>query len=261
MIAYSDHGNGDPILLIHGFCETKELWSDFEKTLSQTHRVITVDLPGFGESERLIEENTTIEDLGTSVIELLYDLDIKETVIIGHSLGGYVALAMIEEKPAICKGLCMFHSTAFADTEEKKENRDKTLDFIRRQGVASFITAFVPSLFYSSSRERLASQIKKLQAIAMKTPEFTIFEVTKAMRNRKDRIQVLESITAPVLYIIGEDDLAIPLELSKKQMSIAPDSRNLILEKTGHMGMYEQPEMTLNALQRFVKTAYEEISF
>ena len=260
MIAYSDQGNGSPLLFIHGFCENKELWTDFERVLNHTNRVITVDLPGFGESERLIEDNTKIEDLASSVLELLENLNIPEIVIIGHSLGGYVALAMIEKKPAICKGLCMFHSTAFADTEEKKQNRDKTLDFIRRQGVTSFIIAFVPSLFFPNNRARLSSEIENLQNIAMRTSEYTVNVITMAMRNRKDRTHVLKSISAPVLYLIGKEDLAVPFELSEKQMNIAKNSQNLVLENTGHMGMYEQQETTLNAIQRFAKNAYEKIN-
>ena len=261
MIAYSDQGNGSPVLLIHGFCETKELWTDFEKTLSISNRVISVDLPGFGESERLIEEGMSIEDLADSVLELLERLNISETVIVGHSLGGYVALAMIEQEPLICKGLCMFHSTAFSDTEEKKENRDKTLDFIKRQGLPSFITAFVPSLFYPENRERLVKEIQELQDTAITTSEYTVHEITLAMRNRKERIHILESIAVPVLYIIGQDDLAVPFALSEKQMNIAKNSSQLILEKTGHMGMYEKRETTLNALQRFVKKTYEKVNF
>lgn len=261
MIAYSDQGNGSPILFIHGFCETKELWSDFERILSGTHRIITVDLPGFGESERLLEDQMSIEDLADSVLQLLNSLDIREIVIIGHSLGGYVALSMIEKQASICKGLCMFHSTAFADTEEKKLNRDKTLDFISRQGVQSFITAFVPSLFYPNNRERLKSEIESLQQIAMQTSEYAVHEITMAMRNRKDRTHVLKSITAPVLYIIGKDDLAVPLAMSEKQINIAVNSRSLILENTGHMGMYERRETTLNAIQRFAKKAYEKVHF
>ncbi len=260
MIAYSDQGHGSPILFIHGFCETKELWTDFERTLSETNRILSVDLPGFGESERLIEEGMTIEDLAESVLELLTSLQIAEIVIIGHSLGGYVALAMIEKQPSICRGLGMFHSTAFADTEEKKNNRDKTLDFIKRRGVKSFIIAFVPSLFFPDNRERLNSEIASLQEIAMKTSEYTVHQITLAMRNRKDRTHVLESFSAPVLYIIGKDDLAVPLAMSEKQMDLAPNSRGLILENTGHMGMYERSETTLNAIQRFVKKAYEKIT-
>ena len=260
MIAYSDQGNGSPILFIHGFCETKELWTDFERILANTNRIISVDLPGFGESERLIEDNMSIEDLADSVLELLKALNLEEIVIVGHSLGGYVALAMIEKQLSICKGLCMFHSTAFADTEEKKQNRDKTLDFIKRQGVKSFILAFVPSLFFPNNRDRLVSEIESLQAIAMKTSEYTVNEITLAMRNRKDRTPVLESLSAPVLYIIGKNDLAIPLAISEKQMNIATDSRSLILDNTGHMGMYERRETTLNAIQRFVKKAYEKVT-
>jgi len=258
MIAYSDQGNGSPILFIHGFCETKELWTEYNHILAHTNRVISVDLPGFGESERLIEDSMSIEDLADSVLELLDSLNLEELVIVGHSLGGYVALAMAEKRPAICSGLCMFHSTAFADTEEKKLNRDKTLDFIHRQGIESFVTAFVPSLFYPSNRERLEAEIKNLQSIAMQTTEYTVNEITLAMRNRKDRTHILKSISAPVLYIIGKEDLAVPFEMSEKQMNLAANSRSLILEHTGHMGMYEQRETTLNAIQRFVKNAYEK---
>lgn len=257
MIAYTDSGHGNPLVFIHGFCETKALWADFEKELSKSNRIICVDLPGFGESQRLLEEPASIEFLADRVLDLLRELNLSKVALIGHSLGGYVALAMIEKQPEVCTGLCMFHSTAFADTPEKQENRDKTLDFIQRQGVETFLIAFIPSLFFPENRNYLQMEIEDLKTMALQTPLATVNAITLAMRNRKDRISVLENITAPVLYIVGKNDLAVPFELSEKQMTLAPNSTALVLEQTGHMGMLEKKKETLEAIHNFAQNCYE----
>ncbi|MBY0425744.1 MAG: alpha/beta hydrolase [Cytophagales bacterium] len=250
-LAYTDSGNGIPLVLLHGFCESKELWTEFSIELSQYFRVITVDLPGFGESTQL--KITQMETLAESIYALLEDLRITKCVMVGHSLGGYVSLAFAESHPDYLLGLGLFHSTVFADPEEKKLNRNKTIEFLKANGVPAFIEPFVPGLFYPKFRKNHADAIHKLIDIGLKTSASAIIATTEAMRDRKDRSEVIKSLNVPVLYIIGKNDNAVPLESSLLQIALPQTAHVLILDDTAHMGMFERKKETFQFLKGFVE--------
>src|SRR6185295_19424601 len=141
-IYYEEKGNGRPLVLIHGFCETHEIWDRFAENLSGAFRVLLPDLPGFGKSS-IPPTPFTVRDIGLLMLSWLDELQLEAPVIIGHSLGGYVVLAMANAQPGRFPGFGLFHSTAYADSEEKKENRNKVIDFVGRNGVQPFIDSYV----------------------------------------------------------------------------------------------------------------------
>lgn len=181
-IHYTDEGSGTPLLFIHGFCETQQMWEDFKKPFLESHRVITIDLPGFSESP-LPNYDFRIADIAKAVISFLQSLEINQVTVIGHSLGGYVTLEMAKQNPYLLKGFCLFHSTALADDEEKKDSRNKTIDFVKKRGVKLFAESFVPSLFYQKNRKRLSNTIDGVVKIASETQLETLVAYTKAMRD------------------------------------------------------------------------------
>ncbi len=123
-------GEGNPVILIHGFCETFAIWKPLVNKLAFSHKVITLDLPGFGKSP-LPESPFSITDIADQVHLWLLEKNLLGSIIIGHSLGGYVALALAEKYPDSIKGFGLMHSTAFADDEEKKHSRNKTIEFVK----------------------------------------------------------------------------------------------------------------------------------
>jgi len=155
----------------------------------------------------------------------------------------------------------MFHSTAFADTDEKKENRDKLVSFIQRNGVELFAKSFVQPLFYRHRREEFAKEIAALQETVIKTSKEAIFGSIEAMKSRPDRTEVLKKANYPVLYIIGNQDLAVPLEQSKAQCYIAQDSTAYFLENVAHMGMIEERAKTTETLKYFTEKCQNESLF
>lgn len=250
-LSYTDTGEGEVVVLIHGFCESRSLWKNFEDELSSKYRVICPDLPGFGES-RLAVDTVSMEYFAQEIKAFLDVLNIEKYILIGHSLGGYVALAFAEMFPLSLKGMGLFHSTAYADTEEKKINRDKTINFIEENGVDVFALAFVPPLFNPDSRNRYSEEIEAITKVAKNTDPLAVIETTKAMRDRIDRSKVMSQLKVPVLYIIGKEDNAVPLEVSMKQCSLPSDSVVHILEGCGHMGMVEKKTETIKAIDNFV---------
>jgi pimeloyl-ACP methyl ester carboxylesterase len=251
-LSYNDTGSGLPLVLIHGFCESKELWKDFEEKFSADYRVITPDLPGFGASP-LKRKEINMRYMAEAVHELLVSLNIEKCVMVGHSLGGYVTLAFAEKYENMLHGIGLFHSSAFPDSLEKKKSRNKTIEFIEKHGAEAFAASFVSPLFYPANRERLKSEIEFLTKIAASTSAESIIAATKAMRDRKNRTEVLKNIKAPVLFIIGEDDPAIPLDASLEMCDMPGRAVKHILSQTGHIGMYEKKEETLNIVGEFLR--------
>jgi pimeloyl-ACP methyl ester carboxylesterase len=252
-LAYNLTGTGEKYLtFIHGFCESKAIWNDFVPHFTENYRVLTLDLGGFGDSKDLLPEPCSIEALAEQVAELLRHLQIAKTSIVAHSLGGYVSLALAEKYPEFVEKLCLFHSTALADSPEKKEIRNKVIDFVQKVGVNQYIDSFVTPLFYTKRTQELVEAIKFVEEIGKKTPLQTIVAVVAAMRDRQDRLHVIKNASFPILYIIGKDDGAVSFESYQEQIQANPQIQSLVLEETAHMGMFERPQETLKALKQFL---------
>jgi pimeloyl-ACP methyl ester carboxylesterase len=250
MLEYNDTGHGFPLILIHGFCESRSLWKYCENDLAARFRVIVPDLPGFGES-RLEESEVSMEYFAERIKDLLDSLKIEKCIMIGHSLGGYITLAFAEKYEHYLNGMGLFHSTAFADAEEKKENRNKTIDFIQKHGVELFAQSFVPPLFSLGSKGRLKTEIEALIRTAASSSEQGVIETTKAMRDRKDRTNVLKNVRIPVLFVAGKLDNAVPMQKTLEQCHLPKHSIVHFLEGIGHMGMIENKEGSVKILINF----------
>lgn len=252
-LAYMEDGKGIPVVLLHGFCETKEIWNETISCLSKTARVIAPDLPGFGDNPAL-SSSVSIDTMAEDVYDFLQDLEIKEGIVVGHSLGGYISLALAEKYPEWIQGLCLFHSTALADTEEKKEKRNKTIVALENNGIEAYAGSFIRGLFYEPDNPRLKGTIETLMEDIAGTHLSTAIEVTKAMRDRPDRTQVLKNADYPVLFIAGKEDTAVPL-LTLQEQVFMPEGTVYFqaLLHTAHMGMFESKEETLEILSAFVK--------
>jgi pimeloyl-ACP methyl ester carboxylesterase len=249
MLNYKITGQGKVLVLIHGFCEDLTLWSNLHEELNDI-TVLSIDLPGFGASD--LVEDMTITGMANELNLLLEKLEIQECTMIGHSLGGYVALDFAERFTGKLTALGLFHSTAFEDSEEKKENRNKTFDFIEKHGVVNFANSFVSTLFYPENRTYFENQIEKLSDIVKKTSKSAVLQTTVAMRDRESKITVLEQLDVPVLFIVGKEDQAVPMQKSLEQCFIPKDSVVHFYNKTAHMGMFEKEKQTTLAIQNFL---------
>lgn len=246
-IFFRELGEGPPIILIHGFCETHEIWDGFDKKLSSYGRVISIDLPGFGKSP-LPKGPITIDLIAGIVLYWLKEKEIKEPVLVGHSLGGYVVLAMAAKDPEFCKKIVLFHSSVFDDSIEKRANRDKVIDFVTQHGVEPFVQTFVPSLFYNKAHP----EVERVRSMSAKTLLNTVVEYTKAMRDRPSREEFLEKHPYPILILAGEKDEIIPLDVSKKMASLGSKSILFALPNTGHIGMIESDLLAVEKIRWFI---------
>lgn len=249
-LAHRAIGQGPPVVLLHGFCETHEIWNRFLPLADEFHLLIP-DLPGFGNSA-LLPTPFSINDVASKVWAWLRSMNILSPVIVGHSLGGYVTLAMTHQSPEDVKGFCLFHSTAKADTEEKKANRNKVMAFVSKNGVAPYIDTFVPGLFFRKDDPAMTEVYK----IANGTRQDTLLAYAEAMRDRPDRTDVLSTFQGPILLVAGEKDDIIPLDTLMPQAVMPADGHLTILSGTGHMGMYESEARSREAVRRFLVSCH-----
>ncbi len=251
-IRYSDEGKGRAIVLLHGFPENLQIWQEFSKTLSKSFRVIAIDLPGMGESE-CIGYVHTMDLMAECVHAVMHELDLRRYVVVGHSMGGYVGLAFAELFPENLKGLCLFHSTALADSDEKKLDRDKASQTAKRH-TAQFLKVFAANLF----ADKDDPNIKKLQQITAGTSARGVVAALQGMKMRPSREIVLKFAQYPVLFIMGKKDALMNWEKLLPQTEIPRYKDVLLLEDAAHMGFYEEPKKTLRAVRKFAYRCFRE---
>ena len=248
MIHFFEKGSGQPLVLLHGFCESGQMWSYFSEALSDQFRVICPDLPGFGNSP-ISSNKISLEEVAVQLEEWLEENQIHQPIVIGHSLGGYVALALLELMGNQIKAIGLFHSTSFPDDQDKKEMRDRTILFLKKNGVEKFVTSFVPPLFPENRREELASEISLAIKDAKRSSLDGLIAYAGAMRDRKDRFEVVKNFIGPKLFIAGTEDGAVKIEASRAQQN--GFSHYVELQGVGHMGMLEEREKTLKVVREF----------
>lgn len=248
-ISFTDQGKGTTIVLLHGFLENQTMWNAFVPELAKKHRVITIDLLGHGQTECLGYVHS-MEDQADMLHSVLHELKIRKTVLVGHSMGGYVALAFAELYPDAMKGLVLLNSTSRADSDERKINRDRAIVAVK-QNYAAFVRMSIANLFSEDNRERLDEAIEKVKIEALKTPLQGIVAALEGMKIRKDREVILHFAPYPILLILGKkdgvliyDDNINQIEGTKVQLTTFDD---------GHMSHIENQDELMKVLLAYFK--------
>lgn len=249
-VAYQREGKGTPIVLLHGFCEDSRMWEDFSPDLlEEGFQVIRIDLPGFGQSAVIPE--VSIEGMAHAVQAVLEELQVAPVVMVGHSMGGYVGLAFARLFPQQLMGLGLFHSHPYADTEEKRAERQKSVAFIKRQGPVLFVKQMLPNLFAPSFARSNSFLLEKMIYRASHYEGEGIIAAQQAMAERADETATLEALEVPVLFIIGEEDQTVARDKNKAQ-TVLPDTASVhMLPKAAHMGMFEAKKDTQLMVRQF----------
>ena len=249
-ISYSDAGKGSAIVLLHGFLENKTMWQDLVPELSKKYRIIAIDLLGHGESECLGYVHS-MEDNADAVRSVLTKLRIRKAIFVGHSMGGYVALAFAEMYPTKVKGLILQNSTSKADSEEKKTNRDRAIKAVKKD-YTTFVRLSITNLFSEENRDKMIDEIEKVKIEALKTPLQGIVASLEGMKIRKDRETLLRSATFPMLLILGKKDCVLNYKDNLKQ--IENTNVKLVSFPAGHMSHIENREELKTVLLNFFKS-------
>ncbi|WP_223651920.1 alpha/beta fold hydrolase [Hymenobacter psoromatis] len=244
------------LLFLHGFAESREVWTDFTRPFPAGYRLLTPNLLGHG-TNRAPVPDFSMEAQARYVAGYLDQKGAAGPVlVVGHSMGGYVALALAERYPDRLAGLALLNSTAYPDTDEKRQNREKNIGFVARHGLDKFMGSFVRPLFAPANRDRLPEALALLEDIGKATPEATIAGALRGMAARPDRTAVLRAAPFPVLLVAGKHDVAVPLADSVAQAALPPLGAALFLEGSGHQAYLEQPEPTRRAMLALAEAVF-----
>lgn len=249
----ADTEKGDKcVVLLHGYMESMVIWDEFVYLLRDHVRVVTLDLPGHGVSI-VAGEVHTMEYLAECVALTMEALGIARYSVVGHSMGGYVALAMCELYADRLDSVVLLSSTTSADTQEKCERRRREIELIKA-GKKNMLARLVPHAgFAPQNDKRLADRIEDVEELVMITEDEGVMATLAGMIERKDRDDVLRKSPVPHMLIFGKWDAYIPLDVAEQLAAQHPEARVVWLENSGHMGFYEEPERCAEAILSMVQ--------
>jgi pimeloyl-ACP methyl ester carboxylesterase len=251
-IHFTDTGNGEVILLLHGYLESSEVWNGFAAKLSSEFRIIAVDLPGHGLSD-VYGEVHSIEFMADSIKELIAHLGINKVFMTGHSLGGYVTLAFLELHSAHLSGYCLFHSQPFADTPEAIEKRKREIDIVKMGKKNLMYPDNVIRMFAASNLEKFEKALQKSKEIASHIPGEGIIAVLNGMMMRPSRLSFMEEGKVPCLWILGTMDNYIPCDLIQSKVKLPTNAKVVVLNNSGHLGFIEEEELSVKIVIDFIR--------
>lgn len=250
-LSYLDEGKGQPLVLLHGLCFASSIWEKIIPELAKEYRVIAPDLRGHGQSAVPAPPYST-EQMADDIIGLLDALEIEKAAIFGHSLGGYITLAIAEKYPQRLTALSLVHSLSEPDPEEKKQVRQNNIGIIQEKGMPTFIEGLIPVLFAPENLDKLPEEVNFARELGLHTAAGGAIGSLYAIKNRPDRTPVLKNLKLPILLIAGENDLIVPME---KTFSVEGDHvTSVVIKNAGHTSMLEAPEELLKAIKNFLNT-------
>jgi pimeloyl-ACP methyl ester carboxylesterase len=250
-IHYTDSGKGQVIVLLHGYLETSEVWEGFSGKLAEKYRVIVPDLPGHGQSD-IFGEIHSVEFMAVIIKELLNDLEIEKIFLTGHSLGGYVALAFVEQFPERLSGYCLFHSHPMADSPEVFKRRRREIEMVQAGQKDLVYPENITKMFATSNLEKNKTSLERSKEIASSVPGEGIIAILKGMMVRPSRLRIMEEGKVSCLWILGAMDNHINCEEVQKKVRLPGNAEIVILKNSGHMGFVEEEYLSLKAIHMFL---------
>lgn len=248
-IYYNDIGKGNTVVLLHGFLENSSMWNKMTLLLQKRYRVIAVDLLGHGKSE-CYGYIHSMEDQADMIFALISELRLRKVSLIGHSMGGYIALAFAELYPDHVRSLTLLNSSAQADNPERQLNRDRAIEVVKKNSNA-FIRMATQNLFDKSSHEKFAKQIENFTNEALKTPLQGIIASLEGMKIRMDREALLHFGPYPKMMIASKNDTIIPLHDVEEQIKDTEVQFHIV--PGGHVSTIECFDEIAEHIQSFLK--------
>ncbi|MDO5609021.1 MAG: alpha/beta hydrolase [Capnocytophaga sp.] len=250
---YQKTGKGSVLLFLHGFLEDASIWNAYAEELSDQYTILMPDFPGHGKTPSVADIHT-MEYMAEGIRKILAKENITQCAVIGHSMGGYVALALAELYPQYLSGIMLMNSTSIADTDEKKANRDRVSEIVFKEK-ETFVRTAIPSLFAVENREKYAKEIKILTQKALQMQTQGISAAAQGMKIRPERTAILQNFPKEKHYIIGRSDALIPEEETVLQAQKVGASYTIT--KGGHMAYIENYSETLSCIHSFAKRCFD----
>ena len=258
VLNYEESGRGSPLVLVHGFPFDHTIWQAQLDSLSNKARVIAPDLPGFGGSDALGGAEPTIDQYADRLSEWVFRIGLGRVTLVGHSMGGYVALAFARRYPESLAGLGLVCTRAAPDTPEQREGRYALVAQVWDRGAQAVVDLMLPRLISPETREKRPDTEARLRELMLKQQPAGLVNALEAMAARPDAAPYLEKINVPTLVVTGQDDAIIPAAEADLMASLIPGARRETISGAAHMPMMERPEKLNDMLADLVRGALTE---
>lgn len=256
-VSYLDEGTttGFPLIFVHGFPFNKWMWEKQLHAIKGNYRLIAYDVRGHGETEAGTP-TLSVSQFADDLISLMDELHIEKAIVVGLSMGGYIALNAIKKNQDRFAGLVLCDTQCGADTAEGKEKRRKTIEFIKRNGLTVYAQESLKNLFAPASLVKKMNEVLLIEDTILKGKAENICLTLQALADRKETCASLKKIKIPVAIFVGREDTVTSPETAEKMHTSIKGSTLHIIEEAGHLSNLENPEMFNVALLEFLKTNF-----
>ena len=259
LMAYEDSADRVPVLWIHGFPLNNTMWDLQVSDLADVARSITPDLRGHGQSDATAETSYTTEMLADDCVRLLGNIGYDgPVVVVGLSMGGYVAFEICRRCPERVAGLILAATKATADADAAKASRDESARIAAAEGAGPIVEGLLPKMLAPATYDDDPDLVAFLRDMMLDTSPAGIVGAQAAMRDRPDSSPDLPGLSIPTLVIHGEDDQLIPPAEAKAVAAALPEAELVLIPGAGHMVNLEQPAAFNEAVRGFLESFYEE---
>jgi 3-oxoadipate enol-lactonase len=249
-IGYDDVGSGTPVVFLHGFPHDRSLWSPQVHALVDRARCIAPDLRGFGDTTAV--GPYTVEQYADDVICLLDALRIERAVVVGLSMGGYVAFALWRKHRTRVRALVLADTRAGVDTEDVRRRREDLIALAREKGSTAVADAMITGMIGKSTREKCPEIIETVYRMLSSAPIDGVVGALEAMLARPDATTALASIDVPTLIVVGDEDVLTPVKESHAMHQGIRGSRLEVLSGAGHVSNFERPAAFNHVVSEFL---------
>lgn len=250
---WMEEGRGMPLVLLHAFPFSSAMWGPQVVHFSRHYRVIAPDLRGFGKTSANPDQISTMELLADDIAALLDHLKLRQAVMVGLSMGGYVAFAFHRKYSERLKALVLCDTRSEADTEEGKANRYNLIEQVREKGSGAVAEAMIPRFFAPDTYRRQQETVAQLSGLIERANPVSVIAAAAGLAERPDSTEVLKEIKVPTLVMVGKDDAITPVENARKMTEHLPDWQLSVIPNAGHISNLENPTFFNQALDSFLR--------
>ena len=249
-LQFEKSGTGQPLVFLHGFTFDKRIFHPLIKKLQTKYTIYNINLPGVMESEK--PEDFSFEYQGEVIANFIKSQNIKQPVLFGHSMGGYIGLEVLKNHEDLLSGFCLFHSHPFQDSAQKRKERAKSIDFVKKHGTALLMKKMIPDLFAELYAKTNVFLIDTLIQVAARIPDDVIIGHLQGMIDREDHSETLKNTQLPVMTLAGKQDIAVTEDQWKEAALLPKISKLAAIDNCVHMAMYEQTNEAAKEIAEFV---------
>ena len=254
-ISYTDSGKGAVVVLLHGFLENKHMWKEIIPVISRNKRVLAIDLLGHGHTECLGYIHP-MELMAEAVAAVLKSLRIRKITLIGHSMGGYVSLALSEKNPEMIRGLCLLNSTSTSDDTSRKKLRERA-NKMAQTNLPNIVRMSFINLFSEKSKEKFNPEMQLALSEALQTSLQGYSASQEGMRIRPNRLSVLKNNHFKKLFILGKKDPVLPVNKGIKEAE--ETQAETVVLSGGHMSHIENSDELTRILNTFIRQSLSSL--